>query len=264
MRRHLVVWFYVLAFGISWLGWMPMVLGSHGVAPFDHPGFQMLLVLPAVGPAAAAVIVTRAAYGKAQSDTLLKALVQWRGSLGWCLSAVLSPIGLLLLARVMTGLLGLPVTQPAPQGELLPVALAAFATSLLSNPWEEVGWRGFALPHLQKRHTALVATLVVGALWGLWHLPLFFWKGNPISLQPPLPWFIGTVAIAFVYTWLYNSSGGSLLPPALFHVTLNTFGVVTGGVSTIALALVNVLAALVLVAVFGGADLSRRERVRAG
>ncbi len=264
MRRHPVFWFYALAFGISWLGWMPTVLGSHGVAPFDQPGSQVLLILPAVGPAAAAVIVARAAYGKAQVETLLKALVQWRGSLAWSLVAVIGPIGLLLLARVMTGLLGLPVTQPEPQGELLPVALAAFVTSLLSNPWEEVGWRGFALPHLQKRHTALVATLIVGALWGLWHLPLFFWKGNPMSQHPFGPWFISAAAAAFIYTWLYNSTEGSLLPAALFHVALNTFGVVVGGVSTIALALVNVLAALVLVAVFGGASLSRSERVRAG
>lgn len=264
MRRHPVFWFYVLAFGISWLGWMPTVLGSHGVAPFDQPGFRLLLILPAVGPAVAAVTVTRAVYGKAQVEVLFKALVQWRGSLAWCLAAVLSPIGLLLLARVMTGLLGLPVTQPAPQGELLPVALAAFVTSLLSNPWEEVGWRGFALPRLQKRHTALVATFIVGALWGLWHLPLFFWKGNPMSQHPFGCWFISTVAGAFIYTWLYNSAEGSLLPAALFHIALNTFGAVMGGVSTIALALVNVLAALVLVAVFGGADLSRRERVRAG
>lgn len=264
MRRHPVVWFYVLAFGISWLGWMPMVVGSHGVAPFDQPAFRLLLILPAVGPAAAAVIVTRAAYGKTHVENPFKALVQWRGSLAWSLVAVLGPIGLLLLARVMTGLLGLPVTQPAPQGDPLPVALAAFVTSLLSNPWEEVGWRGFALPHLQKRYTALVATLIVGALWGLWHLPLFFWKGNPMSHHPFGPWFVSTAAAAFIYTWLYNGAEGSLLPAALFHIVLNTFGAVMGGVSTIALALVNVLAALVLVAVFGGADLSRRGRVRAG
>jgi len=264
MRKHPVFWFYVLAFGISWLGWMPTVMASRGVGPFDQPVFRLLLILPAVGPAAAAVIVTRAAYGKAQVETLFQALVGWRGNLAWSLVAVLGPIGLLLLARAMTGLLGLPVTQPAPQGELLPVALAAFVTSLLSNPWEEVGWRGFALPHLQKRYTALVATLIVGALWGLWHLPLFFWRGNPMSQHPFGPWFISTAAAAFIYTWLYNSAEGSLLPAASFHVALNTFGVVTGGVSTTALALVNVLAALVLVAVFGGADLSRRERVRAG
>jgi membrane protease YdiL (CAAX protease family) len=164
----------------------------------------------------------------------------------------------------MTALVGLPPTRSAPEDDLLAVAMSAFLASSLSNPSEEVGWRGFALPHLQKRHTALVATLIVGILWGLWHLPLFFWNGNPISEQPLLPWFISTVASAFVYTWLYNSTNGSLLPAALFHVALNTFGAVIGGVSVVALALLNVLVALVLAVAFGSTDLSHRGRVRAG
>lgn len=261
MKKHYVVWFYVLAFGISWLGWIPTVLGSHGIAPFVNPYFQFLLILSALGPALAAVIVTQVAYGKAQVKNLLKALIQWRASLVWYLVAVLGPIGLLLVAQGVTKFFALSATQPAPQGDLFPLALSAFVMSLFSNPWEEVGWRGFALPHLQKRYTALVATLIVGILWGLWHLPLFFWKDNPISEYPFLPWFISTVAGAFIYTWIYNSTQGSLLPVALFHIMLNTFGVVIRGVSIISLALLYVLVAFTLVVTLGGTNLSRQERV---
>lgn len=264
MSKHPVTWFYLLAFGISWLGWIPAALGSHGLAPFDQPYFQFLLILPAIGPALAAVIVTRAAQGKIQVSDLFKPLIHWRVRLGWYLVAVLAPIVLLLVGQGITKWLGFSATGPAPQGERLPLAISAFVMSLFSNPWEEVGWRGFALPHLQKRYTALVATLIVGVLWGLWHVPLFFWKGNPMSEYPFLPWFIGTVAGAFIYTWLYNSTKGSLLLVALFHITLNTFGAVISGVSIITLAILYVLVALVLVITVGGTNLSRRERVCAG
>ncbi|MFO3798015.1 MAG: CPBP family intramembrane glutamate endopeptidase, partial [Anaerolineales bacterium] len=157
MSKHPVLWFYLLAFGISWLGWVPAALGSHGIAPFDQPYFQPLLLLPAIGPMLAAVLVTRAAYGKGRVGDLFKPLLQWRVHLGWYLVAVLGPIVLLLTGQGITKWLGFSATGVAPQGELLPLAISAFVMSLLSNPWEEVGWRGFALPHLLKRYTALAA-----------------------------------------------------------------------------------------------------------
>lgn len=243
MSKRPVVWFYILAFGIAWLGWVPAALGSRGVAPFDAPYFQLLLILPAIAPALAAVIVTRATDGSAAG------------------SALFGPLVLLFAGRIATGALGPTDVPPAPQGDPATLAVAALITSLLANPWEEVGWRGFALTHLQKRHTALIATLIIGTLWGLWHLPFFFWTGNPMSAYPFPPWFIGTVAVAFIYTWLYNSAAGSLLPVTLFHVALNTLGVVVTGVSVTALAIVYALVALVLLALFGGVNLSRRERV---
>lgn len=264
MSKHPILWFYILAFGIAWLGWIPAALGSQGVTPFNQPYFQPLIILPALSPMLAAVVVTRAAYGKIQVGELFKPLVQWRINLGWYLVAVLAPIVLLLSGQSLTKWLGFAAAQPALQGEILPLAISAFVLSLFSNPWEEVGWRGFALPHLQKRYTALAATLIVGVLWGLWHMPLFFWKGNPMAEYPFLPWYIGIVSSAFLYTWLYNSTQGSLLPVTLFHITLNTFGAVIQGVSTIALAILYVLVAIVLVIAFGGNNLARWERVQAG
>lgn len=78
MNKHPVTWFYLLAFGISWLGWIPIAAGSHGIAPFDHPVFQTLLILPAIGPALAAIIVTGRMQGKRGVQNLLRALIQWR------------------------------------------------------------------------------------------------------------------------------------------------------------------------------------------
>lgn len=261
MSGNPVVKFYILAMGISWLGWMPVVMGSHGIGPFDPPYFQILLLFPALGPMLAAMWVIAKAHGKARVGGLFKPLFQWRFAPGWLLVALLAPLTLFLLARSLTGWLGLPVIGSSPRGELLSVAVSAFLVSSLSNPWEEVGWRGFALPRLQERYAAWVASLILGVFWGLWHLPLFFWKGNPMADYPFFPWFAGIVALSFLYTWLYNSTQGSLLVTSLFHIFLNTFAAVISGVSVLALAMVYILAALLLVALFGGTHLSWRERV---
>jgi membrane protease YdiL (CAAX protease family) len=209
--------------------------------------------------------VTRAEQGGAGVRALLKGLVTGRVSWIWYLVALLGPLALLLAGRLVTGLFGFTDTPPAPSGPPLALGIQAFVMALFANPWEEVGWRGFALPRLQGRYNALVATLIVGVLWGLWHLPLFFWAGNPMAEYPFLPWFTGIVAGAFLYTWLYNSTQGSLLLVALFHVALNTFGVLVAGVSITALAIVYCSVAVALVAVFGSANLSRQEKqVRMG
>ncbi len=264
MKKYPVVWFYVLAFAISWLGWLPMVAGSRGIAPFDHPLFQVLLLLPAIGPALAAILVTTARDGKAGINHLLKPLLQWRVGAIWLMIAVTAPALLLLAGKIVTQALGLATTTESQGNNVIGMAIATLVMSLFSNTWEEVGWRGFALPRLQKHQNALMATLTVGVLWGLWHLPLFFWAGNPMSDYPFLAWLIGTVAVSFVYTWLYNSARGSLLVVTLFHILGNTFGVIRSEVSITALAIVYCVVAALLVAIFGKDHLARRERVRAG
>lgn len=264
MKKHPILWFYLLAFAISWLGWLPMVAGSRGVAPFAHPLFQVLLLLPAIGPALAAVIVTAINEGKAGVDLLFQPLGKWRVGAIWLVIAVVTPALFLLAGKLMSQAWNLAAEAKSPTGNLVGIAIGTLIMSLLSNTWEEVGGRGFALPRLQKNHNALVASLVVGALWGLWHLPLFFWKGNPMSSYPFLVWFIGTVALSLIYTWLYNSTEGSLFVVTLFHVLTNTFGVLISGVSVTALTIAYVVVAMVLLVVFGKENLARCGKVCAG
>ncbi|OQA21649.1 MAG: CAAX amino terminal protease self- immunity [Chloroflexi bacterium ADurb.Bin360] len=264
MKKHPLIWFYGLAFAISWLGWLPIVAGSRGISPFDSPFFQFLLILPAIGPAVAAIIVTRASEGQAGVSRLLKPLWQWRVGALWLSIAIGAPALLLVAGKIATQALGLAAPS-APQGDnVIAMVSSAFIMALLANPWEEVGWRGFALPRFQKRANALKSTLAVGGLWALWHLPLFFWLDNPMSGYPFLAWFAGVVAVSCVYTWLYNSTQGSLLVVALFHVLGNTVGVLITGVSVTGLTAVYCSVAVLLVAVFGADHLARRERVRAG
>lgn len=208
--------------------------------------------------------MTGASDGKAGISSLLKPLLQWRVGVIWLGIVVAAPALLLVVGRVVTQAFGLATTSESQGGTIVAVAISAFVMSSLSNPWEEVGWRGFALPRLQKHYHPLMVTLTVGVLWGLWHLPLFFWDGNPMPDYPFLAWFIGTVAVSFVYTWLYNSTRGSLLVVTLFHILGNTFGVIISDVSITALAFVYCVVAVLLVVIFGKDNLARRERVRIG
>jgi uncharacterized protein len=263
MRKYPITWFYFLAFGISWLGMISAVLASRGIAPFYRPYFLFLSIFFVIGPALAAVIMSQVAHGKAGLRDLFKGLIRWRVGLIWYILVILGSVGLLTLAQVITRLLGLTVTIAMPQVNLSPYGIFGFGVNLLANTCEEIGWRGFALPHLQKRYNALISTLIVGTLWALWHLPLFFLVGNPMSEYPFL-WFIIIVTNAFIYTWIYNSTKGSILLVALFHGSLNIVGAFITGVFPIADALLNCVVAIVLIAVLGKVNLSRRERVRVG
>ena len=263
MRKYPIAWFYILAFGISWLGMISTVLASRGIAPFDSPYFQLLFIFYAIGPALAALIVAQVTHGKTGIRDLNKGLIRWRVGLVWYLVAVLGSAILLIVAQVLTKLLSLTVIIPVPQVNLSPYVIFGFAINFLATTCEEIGWRGFALPHLQKRYNAVLSTLIVGTLWGLWHLPLVFLVGNSMS-EFPLLWFVTIVTDAFIYTWIYNSTKGSILLVALFHGSLNLWGLFITGVSPVASALLNCVVAIVLIAVLGKTNLSRQERVRAG
>jgi uncharacterized protein len=262
MRKYPLTWFYILAFGISWLGMISIVLTSRGIAPFDSPYFQFLSIFYAVGPALAAMIVSQVTHGKTGIRDLNKGLIRWRVGLVWYIIAVLGSAILLIVAQAVTKLLGFSVTIVMPPVNLSPYFIFGSVVNFLANTCEEIGWRGFALPHLQKRYNALISTLIVGTLWGLWHLPLVFLVGNPMS-EFPLVWLLIIVTNAFIYTWIYNSTKGSILLVALFHGSLNVWELFITGVSPVADALLNCVVAIVLIKVFGKVNLSRRERVRA-
>jgi uncharacterized protein len=262
MRKYPIAWFYILAFGISWLGMISAVLASRGIAPSYRPYFLVLSIFYAIGPALAAAIVSQVTHGKVGVGDLFKGLIRWRGGLVWYIVAVFGPVALITVAQVVTKLLGLTVTIAVPPIDLSPYVIFGFGVNFLANTCEEIGWRGFALPHLQKRYNALISTLIVGSLWGLWHLPLLFLAGNSMS-EFPLSWFISIVADAFMYTWIYNSTKGSILIVALLHGSLNIVEAFITGVSPIVSVLLSCVVAIGLISVLGKPNLSHRERVRA-
>lgn len=247
VHTHPVTTFYLLAFSMAWTGWLPSLLASGGFSAFKHPLWAVWLLLPALGPALAA----RLTVGwQGHTPTPLSALFEWRVSSWWYLLAVGFPLLTVLMANGLSQYLSPGIALAPVRGN----SLAAFILlSLVVNPWEEVGWRGFALRRLQENYSSFRATLLVGILWGCWHLPIFFILEGPISMAaiPILPWFVGLLGWSFVMTWLFNSSGCSLLICTLCHVAGNGFGALLGTGSFWTLALMKVGLALVLWLLFG-------------
>ncbi len=216
VRRHPVVTFFVLCYAATWSLWTPLV-----VLRDDMPGpiGFVLLVLGSMVPSVVAILLVAHLHGGSAVKKLLGRLLKARVGLRWYLAI------LLLTALVPLGL-GLSIAQggsgPA-AGATIVSALVIFTLSIFpgSAMGEEWGWRGFALPHLQRNRSALTSSLVIGAIWGCWHLPLYL-TGSDFRWPSIFPaFFLSVVAASVICTWMYNSTRGSLLIVVLYHAAAN-------------------------------------------
>jgi membrane protease YdiL (CAAX protease family) len=174
----------------------------------------------------------------------MRALAALVGSESFALPAE-SPLGQTLGD---IGLLGLVLSLPV-----------MFVSQLFTSPLlEELGWRGFALPMLQDKFNALGSSLILGLIWGAWHLPLILAYGDNI-----LAYLALMIAHTVLMSWVFNSTGGSLLIALLFHaslnVSLNVLAIERQDV--IQLLLTWAVVALVIVR-YGAQDLSDSRRFR--
>jgi membrane protease YdiL (CAAX protease family) len=211
--------YFILAFAFTWALWVPASLEARGmISSLPVPA----TFLGAFGPLAAAVVVTAQESGRSGLRSLLGRVLRWRVAPIWYAVAILGPLALTLAAIALHVVLG---GQPPSLGLLigaLPTLLIVVVYMMITVAMgEEVGWRGYALPALQVRYSALLASLILGVLWALWHLPLFF---NPDTLYSNLPFALYlayAVPLAVLITWVFNSVGGSVLMAIFFHAVLN-------------------------------------------
>lgn len=231
LRRHPMTWFFALAFGLSWVAWIPYILGGNGLGvlgltfPGGDAGGQLLGVLPGayLGPILSAFLVTAATEGRAGLRTWAGRMTKWRVGWRWYAGVVVAVPAVLTVTTMVLGGRG-PVLPGA-------VVLAAFVPGLIlqmvtTGLAEEPGWRDFAMPILQRRHGALLGTLILGPLWGVWHLPLFLsdWGGWPdAAWWEPVEFIATTIAFSFVMTWVFNRTGQSLPLAMLLHVGVNNY-----------------------------------------
>jgi uncharacterized protein len=227
LRRYPLVCYFLLAFGFTWAYELTVyrTLLTPGSLLGDL-GFTL-------GPTLAAFLMTAVAQGRAGILQLLRRYVLWRVGLPWYLLVLLGVPALLLIA-----VLPLPGALSAfrlPALSFWPTYLLLYLLFLVAfgGLFEEPGWRGFALPRLEQRSGPLVGTLLLGVLWGLWHLPLFFIPGTDqyaisfgTSIVGHLIGFvvfvIWTIALAIIFTWVFNNTRGSLLLVILLHASINT------------------------------------------
>ena len=223
---HPLVAYFVIAFGGTWIFFLPFVLSRGvnglGLLPFTLPDialFAVFILGTLAGPALASLSVTAATSGKAGVRNLLRRCVQWRVGVGWYLIAIFGFgliyfvgysvfLGVNLLYALLTHW-QLLLTVFIPQTVFI-ILTGAFA--------EELGWRGFALPRLQERYGPVLGTIILGTLHGLWHLPAFFTRLlGPFNLIYYVGFVFTAMAATFIFTWVYNHTQGSVLLATLTH-----------------------------------------------
>ncbi len=249
VARHELVLFFVLAFLLSWAIW-PLMLLNPDSAP-----------LVPFGPLLAALIVTALVGGWRGVAALLGQLGRWRVNPRWYVVALIGPFVLTGLAGAAAVVAGAPSPGFAVYSDWSGIVTSLVATAVIIGIFEEVGWRGFALPRMQRDHSALWAALVLGVIWAVWHLPELI--SDP-SEREPVPYLLAVLAYSVLITWLYNSTRGSLPIVILFHAAINTAAKFLmpefeGRYETTAwwsYAALYVLAAVVVVAVAGAARLN--------
>jgi membrane protease YdiL (CAAX protease family) len=159
-----------------------------------------------------------------------RAWQQWRIGLGPLAWAFFLPVLVLVPAALVHAALGGKL-GPSPVSGHLPMAAANLVLILLlGGPLgEEFGWRGYAWPAMRARHSWRTSSLIIGVVWGLWHLPLFFIAGTLQSRLPVLPFLASTIALSVVFGWLSERSRGSVLPALTLHTAVNWWAWVIPG-----------------------------------
>jgi len=225
VTRHRLFFFFlfsfVLTWGYFWLIWAPLRLPDS------------LIALGGFGPSVSAFLVLALSSGKPGVLRLLRSIVHWRVGVIWYLVALLGlPVLNFLAFLVVPGVLGDLV---APDLRLPRIYLSEIAICLtigIAPMWEEIGWRGFAQPRMQRRYGPVVGSLFLGALWGVWHLPFFF---GPLARTGPdatlvsasislVEFSIGLTGLSVVMAWVLNNCGGSTLMAILLHACFDSSG----------------------------------------
>ncbi|MFD1563717.1 CPBP family intramembrane glutamic endopeptidase [Haloarchaeobius amylolyticus] len=270
--RHRLASFLLVTYAFTWT--IQAALAATGMEASWT--LSILIGLGAFGPPVGAATVIAASGGDLR--TWLSQVFKWRIGLRWWAIAIGLPLLVLAVGGSLFALAGGPIDL-----EALPfpgIYLFAMAWGVLwGGGQEELGWRGFMLPLLQDRYSALVSSLLVGVAWAGWHLPLFL-NANTThgawSLSQQGIWLVTILTGSILWTWMYNSTGGSVLAVAVFHAGINAMGIyhpadmaalAPGGVpdpwlnflAEITGAIPLVAAALVVTGVYGADRLTDRE-----
>jgi membrane protease YdiL (CAAX protease family) len=272
LARHQILACFALTFAISWAIWWGMASMSLSIAT---SGGAVLNVIALSGPSITALIIS-AVLGGGALRRLVDGFSISRASGRWIVIALLLPQAMILVAIAIS-----VVVFGAPTPVITIALVGAFAWEFvrvlfLGGPLgEELGWRGFLLPRLQAQRTAFVASLMVGLIWGLWHIPLYFVPGTGQSetvsggMSPAFAigaFVVWTIGLSILFTWLFNETRGSLIVVILFHTSINLGAFVPAavgstGAASFLYAIITWIVALSIVARYGRTTLASAPAV---
>ncbi|MHC1781835.1 MAG: CPBP family intramembrane glutamic endopeptidase [Anaerolineaceae bacterium] len=221
-QKNSVLLFFIITFAFSWLLGVWAVLDSLKIIVLPFPPI-ILTALAMHGPLVAALFLIHKSGGWQGVRAYLRSGFNFRMRPVWWFVILLLPAALFGLALWLN--ISLNGFQPD--------------TALLSRPWmipvtfvalfflggsfqEEFGWRGYALPRLMEKQSPLAASLILGSVWAVWHLPLFFMPNLSQSYMPFGIFFLLTIGFSMVFTWIYHRTGRNLFSALLLHTAINT------------------------------------------
>jgi membrane protease YdiL (CAAX protease family) len=266
-NRNLLL-FFLIAFGWTWLMWLPSVIitltDNQSLMYWTHevemsPGLGLIAIggiLSTFGPFAAAFAVTGLREGKEGVRKLWRRFWDARSAGVWLLVSFLLPLLLIAVPRFIV----IPLGYPLDLGWISPVMVLGWLVNNFTRSGgmsEEFGWRGYALPKLQANQNALVSSLILGAIWSVWHLPLWFLAGS--SQQGTSFWLFAAnlILTSILYTWVINNARGSILTAVVFHAISNTIAqIFPGSTSNLFYWILLGLTVILITAIYGPSKLA--------
>lgn len=265
VRTHPLAFFFGLTFLISWSIWVPMALDRYALLPVRlNPTYVLVgRMLGTFGPAISAILLSLLIGGRKDARALLGQLGKWRVGWGWFAAAALVYPALIFVVAGLYKLLPGSGTLPFQTVSASSVIVTAIILTL-TVLGEEIGWRGFALPHLQQRFPAVQSSLILGTIHTLWHLPFWMVLGELEQFGWSY-WLVSwayVLALTIYLTWLMNNTGSSVLMAVVLHGVYNLVSVSYLPITTVvpAYGIFTILAwiiALSLIWRFGAQRLAR-------
>lgn len=211
-----LVAFFVIALTVTWAFYLPVILDARGVISVREDDQALLRLLGILTPSLTAFAVALTTAGRRGAAHLLGLAGRWRFGVRWYAAVLLAPFAIafaaVALARLASGGTGPWLVAPT---------VAAAASSVIAPIGEEFGWRGYALPRLQRWFSPLVTGVLLGLLWALWHLPMVFVPGTT-QHDTPFPVFATMiVGASLLFVWVAAHTGGSVLAALLLHGAAN-------------------------------------------
>ena len=217
MTGKTLIPFLALSFGLTWsiaailILFYDQVVAIFGEISMSNP----LYILAVYSPGIVGVFMVWRHFGLEGLGRFFKRMTLWRAPVKWWLFLILGIPAVVYTAAAIKG----SISDPFPYSTL-PELLSALALALFLGPIEEFGWRGVALPLLQRRFAPFWSGLILGTIIAAWHIPAFLMSGTPMSNWSFVPYFGAVIAIYVIMTAFFNASRGSLLVAYLYHFQL--------------------------------------------
>lgn len=230
MSKRNVWLFFVVTFVFSWLLWSPFVLSGFGIIHLPESISSLMtlaVMLGAFGPMIAAMILIGQKEGRSGIKTFFRNAFSFRIKPIYYLTAVLIPVLITAVAHYFVNIVGIDVLPDNlfPENLTIPVIVLVIPYFILiliaGGGQEEFGWRGYAQQPLQERFGILGGSIILGLIWGIWHLPLWFMPGEGHAYYSFFAFLIYTVSTSIIIAWLYNASGKKLMIALIIHTTGN-------------------------------------------